>query len=103
MAVRVQAETGCFRRPHLFLMVPRKVRSKRRSRWPDYKRAVQSVLFDGRTGEPFTEDVTVGIMYVLKLHHLVDDKIHARSIGPYSLVTQAATGRKGSVWWSASR
>ena len=46
----------------------------------------QSVLFDGRTGEPFDQAVTVGVMYVLKLHHLVDDKIHARSIGPYSLV-----------------
>jgi DNA-directed RNA polymerase subunit beta len=50
----------------------------------------QAVLFDGRTGEPFEQDVTVGVMYMLKLHHLVDDKIHARSIGPYtfSLVTQ---------------
>jgi DNA-directed RNA polymerase subunit beta len=48
----------------------------------------QSILFDGRTGEPFDRNVTVGVMYMLKLHHLVDDKIHARSIGPYSLVTQ---------------
>jgi DNA-directed RNA polymerase subunit beta len=48
----------------------------------------QSVLYDGRSGEPFQSPVTVGNMYVLKLHHLVDDKIHARSIGPYSLVTQ---------------
>jgi DNA-directed RNA polymerase subunit beta len=54
----------------------------------------QSVLFDGRTGEAFDNDVTVGIMYVLKLHHLVDDKIHARSIGPYSLVTQQPLGGK---------
>jgi DNA-directed RNA polymerase subunit beta len=54
----------------------------------------QSILFDGRTGEPFEEDVTVGIMYMLKLHHLVDDKIHARSIGPYSLVTQQPLGGK---------
>jgi DNA-directed RNA polymerase subunit beta len=54
----------------------------------------QSVLFDGRTGEAFENDVTVGIMYVLKLHHLVDDKIHARSIGPYSLVTQQPLGGK---------
>ncbi len=54
----------------------------------------QTVLFDGRTGEAFHEDVTVGIMYVLKLHHLVDDKIHARSIGPYSLVTQQPLGGK---------
>jgi DNA-directed RNA polymerase subunit beta len=52
------------------------------------------VLFDGRTGEPFDQDVTVGVMYMLKLHHLVDDKIHARSIGPYSLVTQQPLGGK---------
>ncbi len=54
----------------------------------------QTVLFDGRTGEAFDGEVTVGIMYVLKLHHLVDDKIHARSIGPYSLVTQQPLGGK---------
>jgi DNA-directed RNA polymerase subunit beta len=54
----------------------------------------QSVLFDGRTGESFDHDVTVGVMYMLKLHHLVDDKIHARSIGPYSLVTQQPLGGK---------
>jgi DNA-directed RNA polymerase subunit beta len=54
----------------------------------------QTVLFDGRTGEAFHQDVTVGVMYMLKLHHLVDDKIHARSIGPYSLVTQQPLGGK---------
>jgi DNA-directed RNA polymerase subunit beta len=54
----------------------------------------QSILMDGRTGEPFGSPVTVGYMYVLKLHHLVDDKIHARSIGPYSLVTQQPLGGK---------
>jgi DNA-directed RNA polymerase subunit beta len=54
----------------------------------------QTVLFDGRTGEAFHRDVTVGVMYMLKLHHLVDDKIHARSIGPYSLVTQQPLGGK---------
>jgi DNA-directed RNA polymerase subunit beta len=54
----------------------------------------QSVVYDGRTGEAFENDVTVGVMYVLKLHHLVDDKIHARSIGPYSLVTQQPLGGK---------
>ncbi len=54
----------------------------------------QTVLFDGRTGDAFEHDVTVGIMYILKLHHLVDDKIHARSIGPYSLVTQQPLGGK---------
>jgi DNA-directed RNA polymerase subunit beta len=58
------------------------------------KRSGQSTLFDGRTGEAFDGEVTVGIMYVLKLHHLVDDKIHARSIGPYSLVTQQPLGGK---------
>jgi DNA-directed RNA polymerase subunit beta len=51
-------------------------------------------LYDGRTGEPFAEKITVGIMYILKLNHLVDDKIHARSIGPYSLVTQQPLGGK---------
>ena len=54
----------------------------------------QATLYDGRTGEPFKEKVTVGAMYMLKLHHLVDDKIHARSIGPYSLVTQQPLGGK---------
>src|SRR5690606_25646602 len=54
----------------------------------------QSVLYDGRTGEAFHRKVTVGIIYMLKLHHLVDDKIHARSIGPYSLVTQQPLGGK---------
>jgi len=54
----------------------------------------QMILHDGRTGEAFKEKVTVGIMYMLKLHHLVDDKIHARSIGPYSLVTQQPLGGK---------
>jgi DNA-directed RNA polymerase subunit beta len=54
----------------------------------------QSILYDGRTGEVFEQPVTVGIMYILKLHHLVDDKIHARSIGPYSLVTQQPLGGK---------
>lgn len=54
----------------------------------------QVQLFDGRTGEPFDRRVTVGYIYMLKLHHLVDDKIHARSIGPYSLVTQQPLGGK---------
>ena len=54
----------------------------------------KTVLFDGRTGQPFENRITVGIMYYLKLHHLVDDKIHARSIGPYSLVTQQPLGGK---------
>jgi DNA-directed RNA polymerase subunit beta len=54
----------------------------------------QTILFDGRTGDAFDQNVTVGVMYMLKLHHLVDDKIHARSIGPYSLVTQQPLGGK---------
>ncbi|HBT64740.1 MAG TPA: DNA-directed RNA polymerase subunit beta, partial [Ruminococcaceae bacterium] len=54
----------------------------------------KSVLYDGRTGQPFDNLVTVGYMYFLKLHHLVDDKIHARSTGPYSLVTQQPLGGK---------
>ena len=54
----------------------------------------QTALYDGRNGEPFGSPVTVGYMYMLKLHHLVDDKIHARSIGPYSLVTQQPLGGK---------
>ena len=54
----------------------------------------KSVLYDGRTGDPFDKPVTVGVMYMLKLHHLVDDKIHARSTGPYSLVTQQPLGGK---------
>jgi DNA-directed RNA polymerase subunit beta len=54
----------------------------------------QSTVYDGRTGDPFDRKVTVGYIYMLKLHHLVDDKIHARSIGPYSLVTQQPLGGK---------
>ena len=55
---------------------------------------VKTVLYDGRTGEPMDNHVTVGYVYMLKLHHLVDDKIHARSTGPYSLVTQQPLGGK---------
>jgi DNA-directed RNA polymerase subunit beta len=54
----------------------------------------QTVLFDGRTGDPFDGEVTIGVLYMMKLHHLADDKIHARSIGPYSLVTQQPLGGK---------
>ena len=54
----------------------------------------KTVLYDGRTGEPFDNRITVGVMYYMKLHHLVDDKMHARSIGPYSLVTQQPLGGK---------
>ncbi len=59
-----------------------------------YNSSGQVTLFDGRTGNPFDRKVTVGYIYMLKLHHLVDDKIHARSIGPYSLVTQQPLGGK---------
>lgn len=54
----------------------------------------KTILFDGQTGEPFDQKVTVGVMYMLKLHHLVEEKIHARAIGPYSLVTQQPLGGK---------
>ena len=57
-------------------------------------KSAQSILFDGRTGEQFARPVTVGVKYILKLHHLVDEKIHARSTGPYSLVTQQPLGGK---------
>ena len=58
----------------------------------------QTYLWDGRTGEKFDRPVTVGIIYMLKLHHLVEDKIHARSTGPYSLVTQQPLGGKATRW-----
>ena len=51
-------------------------------------------MYDGRTGEPFEQETTVGYIYMLKLHHLVDDKVHARSTGPYSLITQQPLGGK---------
>jgi DNA-directed RNA polymerase subunit beta len=54
----------------------------------------RSILYDGRTGERFDQEVTVGYIYMMKLSHLVDDKIHARSIGPYSLITQQPLGGK---------
>ena len=63
---------------------------KKAGKSPDGK----TILYDGRTGEPFDKPITVGVMYMLKLHHLVDDKIHARSKGPYSLVTQQPLGGK---------
>ncbi len=69
---------------------PRAAQAGRRRR----RRHGKTVLYDGRTGEPFDQRVTVGYPYYLKLHHLVDDKIHARSTGPYSLVTQQPLGGK---------
>jgi DNA-directed RNA polymerase subunit beta len=65
-----------------------------KSERPGARSAGRARLYSGRTGEPFEGDVTVGYMYILKLHHLVDDKIHARSTGPYSLVTQQPLGGK---------
>jgi DNA-directed RNA polymerase subunit beta len=65
-----------------------------RLRMAGFDESGQSTVFDGRTGEPFARHVTVGMKYILKLHHLVDDKIHARSTGPYSLVTQQPLGGK---------
>jgi DNA-directed RNA polymerase subunit beta len=65
-----------------------------KSRRPGIRASGKFTLFNGRTGEPFEEQVTVGYMYILKLLHLVDDKIHARSTGPYSLVTQQPLGGK---------
>jgi len=65
-----------------------------KSRRPGEQASGKMTLFNGRTGEPFAEQVTVGYMYILKLLHLVDDKIHARSTGPYSLVTQQPLGGK---------
>jgi DNA-directed RNA polymerase subunit beta len=67
---------------------------KRQMERAGFSSSGQMTLHNGKTGEPFKEKVTVGIMYMLKLHHLVDDKIHARSIGPYSLVTQQPLGGK---------
>ena len=64
------------------------------SAMPDLNTSGQVTLYDGKTGEVFDRPVTVGYIYMLKLHHLVDDKIHARSIGPYSLVTQQPLGGK---------
>jgi DNA-directed RNA polymerase subunit beta len=60
----------------------------------DLPRSGKTTLYDGRSGEAFDQEITVGAMYMLKLHHLVDDKIHARSTGPYSLVTQQPLGGK---------
>lgn len=64
------------------------------TKYPDIRDDCKITLYDGRTGEPMANKVTVGVMYMLKLIHLVDDKIHARSIGPYSLITQQPLGGK---------
>src|SRR6185436_17017557 len=59
-----------------------------------FKESGKMPLYDGRTGEKFQQDISVGYMYILKLHHMVEDKIHMRSIGPYSLITQQPLGGK---------
>ena len=64
------------------------------SRRPACPRHGKTALYDGRTGEPFDQEVTVGYIYMMKLHHLVDDKVHARATGPYSLITQQPLGGK---------
>ena len=70
--------------------------------WRICQMSGQIMLYDGRTGEPFERPVTVGYMYMLKLNHLVDDKIHARSTGSYSLVTQQPLGGKANSVVSVS-
>jgi DNA-directed RNA polymerase subunit beta len=80
--------------PPRCLMVPKSPRFRACWSWPDLPSGGQVTLLDGRTGEPFERQVTVGYKHVLKLHHLVDDKMHARSTGPYSLVTQQPLGGK---------
>src|SRR3990172_6825651 len=60
----------------------------------NFKESGKVKLFDGRTGEPFNQEIAIGYMYILKLHHMVEDKIHMRSIGPYSLITQQPLGGK---------
>jgi len=66
---------------------------------PDGKR----FLYDGRTGEPYDNRISVGVMYMIKLSHMVDDKLHARSVGPYTLVTQQPMGGKAQKWWTEIR
>jgi len=79
---------------HLRLMVQLKLKSKKCLYWLILPASGQLELFDGRTGDTFERPVTVGYMYMLKLNHLVDDKMHARSTGSYSLVTQQPLGGK---------
>lgn len=70
------------------------IREIQKTRYPEMRDDCKITLYDGRTGEPMANKVAVGVMYMLKLIHLVDDKIHARSIGPYSLITQQPLGGK---------
>ena len=81
------------RRPRRSTGRPRR-RSKRPAGDAGLPPSGKFTLFDGRTGAPFEQEVTVGVMYMLKLHHLVDEKVHARATGPYSLITQQPLGGK---------
>ena len=90
---RATCAAAC-RSPRRCSTAPTRRRSRACSISPGLPRSGQVVLHDGRTGEAFDRAVTVGYMHVLKLHHLVDDKMHARSTGPYSLVTQQPLGGK---------
>ena len=87
------APTAC-RLQRRFSTVPPKPRSRACLKLADLPESGQATLYDGRTGEGFDRETTVGYMYMLKLNHLVDDKMHARSTGPYSLVTQQPLGGK---------
>ena len=91
---RREPAARAFRSPRRCSTARARPTSSRCWRRPGSTRRARSTLVDGRTGEPFERKVTVGYIYMLKLHHLVDDKIHARSIGPYSLVTQQPLGGK---------
>jgi DNA-directed RNA polymerase subunit beta len=75
-------------------MIFKEIEQLAEEKYPELTRDSKITLYDGRTGEPMDNKVTVGVMYMLKLIHLVDDKIHARSIGPYSLITQQPLGGK---------
>ena len=86
-----------FQFQHLFLMEQKKKMLQKCLDLAKLPNSGQTTLWDGRTGEKFDRPVTVGIIYMLKLHHLVEDKIHARSTGPYSLVTQQPLGGKAQL------
>ena len=90
---RATSPPACRSRPRSST-APRRPTSTTRCERAGFDTSGQSIVHDGRTGEQFTRPVTVGVKYLLKLHHLVDDKIHARTTGPYSLVTQQPLGGK---------
>ena len=90
----IEDELDAFEIRNLSETMQKRARDYRKWLLADLNETGQEYLIDGRTGEKFLRPVTVGYIYMLKLHHLVDDKIHARSIGPYSLVTQQPLGGK---------